>query len=422
MPPFTTEHTHAVPRNRSVLTAATVARLTRTTKQRLALSISVASIGAAVVADKLRHPTLRTGTDVPAHVQDITASWLTDVLQAVFPGVTVMGVSVDHVSSGTSVRARLHLRYGTDRSELPATMFVKSTPTLTTRIANGLTGTAPTEAGFYQHLRPQLDLQAPQGYHSAFNSKSWRSVQIIEDLVATKGATFCSPARHVTFDEALQIVHQLATLHGQGTQLPEVTGAHRPSWLCTYPEWWRRALSVVNVKRSHLRAVADAVDDGILPPELRGRGQDLWDRFQQSVQIHRNLPHTLIHGDVHLGNWYVTADGAMGLCDWQCISAGHWSRDVAYALASALNVEQRRAWERDLIQTYLDILNQGDSVAVDFGQAWQLYRLQLFGALTMWTPTYHPPPLMPNMQPTTVTQEMLRRIGTAIVDLDAFTA
>jgi hypothetical protein len=300
-------------------------------------------------------------------------------------------------------------------------MFAKSTPTFTTRIANGLTGTAPTEAGFYRQLRPALDLEAPIGFHSAFDSKSWRSVQIIEDLVATKGATFGSPSQAITFNQATQVVRQLAKLHAGGSRLPEVADC-RPEWSHTYPNWWRRSLDVVNVKRSHLRAVSDAVGSGVLPAKLQGRGHDLWNQFLRSIQAHKNLAHTLIHGDAHLGNWYTTADGNMGLCDWQCVSVGHWSRDLAHAPASVLDVEQRRAWERDLINTYVDLLGQSGGTTVKFEVAWRLYRVQLLGALMMWTPTYRPPRLMPEMQPLAVTEEMLRRIGAANVDLDALAA
>jgi hypothetical protein len=59
---------------------------------------------------------------------------------------------------------------------------------------------------------------------------------------------------------------------------------------------------------------------------------------------------------------------------------------------------------------------------MEFTAAWHMYRRQLLGALVMWTPTYRPPPLMPDMQPTEVTEEMLRRISTAIVDLDSLSA
>jgi len=391
------------------------------TKDAARIGLSVARVATSVVSDRLNPPTVRSFADVPCRIGHVTPGWLTAVLQGVLPGVEVDAVSEDGVSSGTSVRARLHLRYATDRDDQPATMFAKSTPTFATRIANGLTGTAPTEAGFYRELRPQLDIEAPLGYHGAFDERSWRSIQIIEDLVATKGAGFCSPARFVSAQEAEQIVCQLAALHAQGMQLPRVSTG-RPPWLRTYPDWWGQALRVVGVKRSHLRGVAAAVDHGVMPAALRGRGNDLWEGFLRSVQAHRNLPATLLHGDVHLGNWYVTEDGVMGLCDWQCVSAGHWSRDLAYALATVLDVEQRRTCDRELIEIYLDRLREGGAPPMEFTAAWHMYRRQLLGALVMWTPTYRPPPLMPDMQPTEVTEEMLRRISTAIVDLDSLSA
>lgn len=130
-----------------------------------------------------------------------------------------------------------------------------------------------------------------------------------------------------------------------------------------------------------------------------------------------SLPPTLIHGDPHLGNWFITGDGAMGLCDWQCISVGHWSRDLAYALAMALTVEQRRSWEAELINTYLQRLDAAGVNAPPFA-VWDLYRSQFVAALLMWTPTHNPPPMFPAMQPKSTSTEVLRRILTAIDDLD----
>lgn len=281
-------------------------------KGNMALGLSVARVAAAVTLDKLRRPVLRRRSDVPAHIRDITPQWLTTVLQTTLPGASVDAVSVDGESSGTSVRARLHLRYHEVRDDQPATMFAKSTPTFATRIANGLTGTALTEAGFYRQLRARLHLEAPMGYRSAFDDRSWRSIQLIEDMVTTKGVSFCSPAHVVSDDEARQIMRQLTALHAQGARLPEVV-LGRPQWLRSYPEWWHQALSVVGAKRSHMRGITAAVDNGVAPATLRGRGDDLWEGFLRSVQAHHDLPRTLIHGDVHLGNWYVTAGSAMGI-------------------------------------------------------------------------------------------------------------
>jgi len=154
-------------------------------------------------------------------------------------------------------------------------------------------------------------------------------------------------------------VRQLAVLHAQGTRLAETVGS-RPQWLCTYPEWWRRSLSVVGVKRSHLRGIAAAVDNGVVPASLRDRGQDLWrvsaigagaSRPTADADPRRCPPRQLVRDRRRRD----------GLCDWQCVSVGHWSRDLAYALASTLDIEQRRTWESELIEAYLDQLREGAS-------------------------------------------------------------
>jgi hypothetical protein len=119
------------------------------------------------VADRIHRPVVCERTKVPALIEDITPGWLTAALCGSTQGACVVGVSFDGSSSGTSVRSRIHLRYnaiGAD-SGLPKTLFAKSTPTLVTRIANGITGTARAEAGFYTELRPRCHQLAKPGGH-----------------------------------------------------------------------------------------------------------------------------------------------------------------------------------------------------------------------------------------------------------------
>jgi len=385
------------------------------------MAASFARGAATALADRIHAPVARTYDDIPANLQGVTPTWLTTVLQPAVPGAVVEAVSVAGVSSGTSVRGRLNLRYRDARIDQPSTLFAKTASTFATRVANGVTGTAQTEAGFYRQLRSRISVEAPLGYHCAADGRSWRSIHIVEDLVRTKGATFLTPATVLSAGQAEEMVCQLAVLHTDGARLSEVHGP-MPVWLRSYEQWWQRSLSVAGVQKSHLRGVAAAVEVGLAPPELRGRGPELWQGFQKSIAAHKDMPRTLLHGDAHLGNWYVTADGVMGLCDWQCVSVGHWSRDLAYTLVSALEPEQRRAWERDLIQLYLDQLRERGMEDVAFETAWSAYRLQILAALLMWTPTYRPPALLPDMQPTEVIEEMLRRITTAVVDLDSLAA
>ncbi len=379
----------------------------------------VARISAHTMLDRARRRPPGAEAPVPGRVEHITADWLNRVMRPTLGAARIASSSVEHHSAGTSVRARIRLRYSQSgvTGQLPETIFVKSASTLVTRIGNGLSGTAPAEAGFYNELRPLLGLEAPFGYYSAAQPGSHRSVHLLEDLVSTRGASFCEPTVQISREQAGQVVEQLALLHGRGATL-ELADERRPRWLRTYPQWWQATGSFSMIRRYHLRGQLRADELGLAPRRLAGRGEQLWHAFEASVDAHRMLPRTLIHGDTHLGNWYITGAGRMGLCDWQCVSAGHWSRDLSYALSSALTVEQRREWEDELIDCYLARLADAGGEAPKRARAFELYRQQLPGALAMWTTTLYPPKFLPAMQPAATSAEMLRRILTAIDDHD----
>ncbi|MET0661127.1 MAG: hypothetical protein ABW110_23560, partial [Steroidobacteraceae bacterium] len=108
----------------------------------------------------------------------------------------------------------------------------------------------------------------------------------------------------------------------------------------------------------------------------------------------------------------------MGLGDWQCCARGHWSRDLAYTIVTACTVEQRREWERDLIAYYVDQMHARGAASVTFEEAWDNYRQQMSSVLAWWTVTLCPPPGLPDMQPRDITLEFIRRIATAMDDLD----
>ncbi|BBW99589.1 phosphotransferase [Mycolicibacterium moriokaense] len=383
----------------------------------LKIAGAMGPMAAATAVDRVRRWPMRTNATVPGRIESLTAAFLNRVLRPHLGAARVEALSVERHSSGTSVRARLLLHYSAvgDPSRLPKTIFVKSAPTLVTRISNGLSGTAPAEAGFYNELRPLLELEAPHGYYSATQRYSYRAIHLLEDLVGTRAATFCTPTTAITRQQADDIVMQLAQLHAKSAKLIE---NRHPPWLRTYPQWWQATGAISMIRRYHLRGQRRADEMGLTPARLVGRGEQLWRSFEASVDAHDRLPRTLIHGDTHLGNWYITGKGRMGLCDWQCISAGHWSRDLSYALSSALSIEQRREWEDALIATYLDRLADAGGQAPPRAQAREMYRQQLPGALAMWTTTLYPPKFLPEMQPEETAAEMLRRILTAIDDHD----
>lgn len=363
---------------------------------------TLARVVALAGADRLRggRPTDDPG-QVPARPEAITPAWMSAAM-----GARVARVEDADGTSGTTYRRRLRLTYDGPADGLPETVFTKAAPKLRQRVAQAVTG--PVEAVFYRDLRAQLDIEAPVAFHSVADERRMTSLIVLEDLVATKGATFLDPTTRVDRGEAEQVVTALATLH-------RTFAGQAPRGLKTYPEIWATAHGLANIERYFNRCFDEAGD--LIHVDLAGQGPRAWKAMLVSVDRHRSLPSTVIHGDVHLGNWYRTADGRMGLGDWQVVGVAHGSRDLAYAVSSMLTVEDRRAWEDDLLALY------AETAGADLDELRELFRLQLWGALGFWAPTYSPPRLMPDdMQPREISGEMLRRISTACADHDAFAA
>ena len=373
-----------------------------------------ARIAAHVVWDALTRPPARDAGDVPWSAEAITPQWLTAIVGRDHPEARAIEVAVGDEHRGSSVRRQIRVRWndaGT-AAGLPTVLFAKTTPTLLTRLSSGMA--AATEGRFLREIRGELPIEAPRLVHSADDRASGRSIHLFEDLVATRGASFCNHRTAISRGEAEQIVDTLAVLHGRFHASSRLDS--ELDWIATYEAFFRTG-EKNGIREGHDRAMIAAAD--VIPAVVLARKEEIWPAAVRALAVHAREPRTLIHSDVHLGNWYVTADGRMGLGDWALVCKGHWSRDVAYALMTTLSVENRRAWERELLRRYLERLREHCGLAIDFATAWQRYRRQAFAALLMWTPTLCHPPTMPDMQPEVMSREMIARIAAAIADLDA---
>jgi hypothetical protein len=376
---------------------------------------TVARVCSYAALDRLRPRSASAGGDVPPDAARLSSQWLTRALCGDVPGARVVSAEPDGGSAGTTTRLRLRIAYNDAGAAagLPATVFTKSSPALQQRITQAITG--PVETLFYTRLRERVDIEAPRCFHGVVDERRMTALMLLEDLVATKQVTFMDPTTPVSLEMAAQVVDTLAALHGTFATLPP------PGFVKTYPGHWEDAFALVNVRRYFVRCFDEAGD--LIAAPVRRDPHRAWDAVLRSIALHDRLPATLIHNDVHLGNWYRTAEGVMGLSDWQCVVSGHWSRDLAYALATMLTIEDRREWERDLVARYADALPAAGGPATTAAEAFDAYRSQVWGALAYWAPTYSPPRLMPsNMQPRSISGELLRRISTACDDLDAFAA
>jgi aminoglycoside phosphotransferase (APT) family kinase protein len=119
-----------------------------------------------------------------------------------------------------------------------------------------------------------------------------------------------------------------------------------------YPRWFTIGAEKMNLEYYTRKAFEAA--SHVIPETVMAQRDKVWPAAMRALAVHEGEGQGLIHSDVHIGNWYRTAAGKMGLCDWQCLSRGHWSRDFAYAVTAALTPADRRMWEKDLLARYLE--------------------------------------------------------------------
>jgi hypothetical protein len=361
--------------------------------------------------------------ELPIAFEWITPEWLTDVLCRGHDGAKVNDFQLGGSSDGTSNRRAIAVQYnaaGEADPDLPRQIFCKAAHNLANRVVVGGIGCADNEANFYEHIRPHLAIEAPRCFYARVDRQTWNAMVILEDI-SEQVLEFCDHRTEVTKARAMSQISSLATLHGQCWSRPELAQVTQEKFLP-----WRTFFE--NTCKFGLKESSEQgflMCDGIIPDRLLGRANEIWPATVLSFDDHEKEFQTLAHHDVHLRNWYLTKSDAMGLGDWQCAVRGHWGRDLAYTLSCGLTIENRRAWEQELIAFYLEELRVNGGPRVNADEAWRAYRRQMITAMTWWTITINPAPGMPDMQPLDATREFLARIGTAMDDvgtLDAFRA
>jgi len=183
-----------------------------------------AETSARLLWERAAKPRATSVADVPAGPDAITREWLESILCRDYPGVRIVSFRETGRSSGSSIRRRFAIEYDERgrnilvqqngrRGGLPASVFAKMTSTFSTRMAHGVSQTMAAEACFFREIRRHLELEAPWGYHGAADLRTFRSIQLMEDLTATRGATFCTPASEISRQKAEDAMGVLAAIH-----------------------------------------------------------------------------------------------------------------------------------------------------------------------------------------------------------------
>jgi Phosphotransferase enzyme family len=384
---------------------------------KLQLARKAALVGWHSVEEKIRQPTASTRYDVPISGRHVTTEWLTDVLCRETPGARVVSFHNPGGSSGTSERVALRVDYNAagQSAGLPTELFTKATSSFGQRMLLGGAEVLEGEAIFYTELRKKSTVQAPHGYWGKVDPITWRSIVVMEDIAATRGATFMQPTTGFTRDQIGDLVDGLARMHGALWGDPAIKRLKTPV------DYLRLTSQFLDIRRRCEVGMERA--RAVIPPRLLGQADRLYEGTERAMRIATDeMQHTLLHGDAHAGQTYMTSSGGMGLADWQCVQRGGWAFDFAYLVNSSLEPEDRRAWQASLIEDYLAALQVHGGPTITFDEALLAYRQQCFWPYTAWAFTIGRAAYQPKMQPVETCLAIVGRTATAIDDLDAFSA
>jgi Phosphotransferase enzyme family len=320
---------------------------------------------------------------IPTSAREITEEWLTDMFSRRYSGVEVTRiVEVDPVD--THVSAAMKWRFGVEYNDagrearLPTALCMKASFE-TGRLPADASGWTPwdllfvTEASFYRDIAPTLPatIRIPGCCYADTNGHN-RCAMLLDDLVAA-GATFGAFDRPLAADTVAATLEMLAELHASWWGSPDLW-VH--DWMDNPVQRFQKFF--LNRETWETNVLDNPPRAALLPPELA----DI-DMIKQAVfkmWHYRNKPPlTLLHGDPHIGNMFFLPDGKPGFLDWQVACRGPYMFDVGYFMTGAMETEERRKHDLDLLRHYLAALaSHGvdvpswDESYLDF-RRWQLH-------------------------------------------------
>lgn len=341
---------------------------------------------------------------IPASLAEtLSPEWLSAALSTRYAGLRIDEVTPGEVVSRMSTNARFEIASSSGLpAGLPSTLCVKG---YFEEYDQGPLAVGFNEAMFYRDLERTTGVRTLRPQYADGDLETKASVLITNDLVA-EGGEFLDPLSPYSVDDTAATLEQLARLHATTWTAPMCATA---AWLDPWFELLSAVRGIAEIRFNFDGDIGAGVPEAVRSPER------LYDGLLAVAKLATEAdPWCVVHGDPHAANLIRTADGLPGFVDWQIVQRGPWYLDVGYHLGCALDVEARRANERDLLRHSLDHLAAAGVAVPTEAEAWALVRLGLVHGFYMWGITLVVEPA--------ITRVMLERLGNAVDDHGAFDA
>lgn len=309
---------------------------------------------------------------VPKSWDEITPDWMSTALSNRHPGATVKDVTLELRDDGTNRRARLGLTYSAGSG--PATVFVKAADPAHKDLIRMTSGMFHEPRLFISGV--ELPLEHPVVYAALIDEGDYDFVMVMEDLNA-RGADPRDATRPLTIEQAASGVRGLGRLHGHYWG-ERVLRNPALGWLEPFMPWDGMEYAPLPAA---LERLGDDAPDQVMSLTIEHLIESIWKPYIRTLTA---SPQTLLHGDPHIGNTYLTPSGEVGFLDWQVARRGNWSLDVGYFLQGALTIEDRRKNEHALLEEYREALALPPDEMPTMDEVWLRYRASVAHGLTLW--------------------------------------
>jgi hypothetical protein len=311
--------------------------------------------------------------------RQVTPEWLSEALAIRCPGIQVLDRRVERITAGNSTKVWLRMEYNEvgQREKIPAVMVMKASFNRQTEIVNF---SYDLEMRSYRDMLTRYTINSPRCFYAGKSPDGQTSSVMLEDLIARK-VRFCHATDPLSYAEAKAMMEMWAGFHAKSWNDPVLTDGSFP--------WAVESHKNLEGLRIYMQALLEQQNwdsfaalprGGVIPKKLLDRDR-FAAAFNQLEAEEKNQPQVAMMGDEHLGNLMFDADGTPGVYDFQA-RIGPWSRSIAYFLNVALDIQDRREWDRALIAHYLSSLVAHGINPPPFEEAFDAYaREALFGFL-----------------------------------------
>ena len=207
-------------------------------------------------------------------------------------------------------------------------------------------GSHQRELRFYDELAACTPVRVPRVDGSWYDADSAEFL-VVQEAIDTDPSI--DEIRGIDVDHAELVLLEVARLHATWWDQPRLEAL---DWLPRLDGPTRRH-NLTTIARSGWDPLCELLGDALTPAE-RALGDELPQRVDDDLVQMGQPPSTLIHSDLQADNLLFAPNGtSVTVVDWQGAGIGPPAWDLAYFLSQSLDVDTRRANERQLLDHYV---------------------------------------------------------------------